>query len=298
MIKEPIKSCYGTMSSLLKDKRSLAIFVSLYVLLLGALYGFVAIREATVWQVILTMLFIALAPILFFVLQAAIIRHSQAGRIDWPAVLRSSTKLALVTIPVILIGLGFMWLLNRWQHHFPAPLFNPSLPPTAPHGAPPPRVVPPLHWPTVLFASARLLIFGVVLPLSLIHLWIDASRSELTAFARGGRQAIMTRLGNFFARAFAPVAVLVYVIGMLIFGVIPYTLLFVHKPAKGAWTDIVILGVRLALFFAFILVGWLITLSTLARQTADPNAAIAQSAADESHPSGTTTAEEATASAV
>jgi hypothetical protein len=296
MIKEPLKSCYGTVTSILKDKRSLAVFVCLYVLLLGSLYGFIAIREATVWQVLLTLLFIALAPVLFFLLQAAIIGQARASGISWSAILRASTRLALVTIPVILIGLGLMWLLNRWQNHYPAPLFNAPPPPVP--GAPAPKVVPPLHRPTVLFASLRLLIFGVALPLSLIHLWIAAYGSELTAFARGGGRAILSRVGKFFEQAFAPGAMVVYGLGLVIFGVIPYTLLFVHKPAKGAWTDIVILSVRLALVFAFILVGWLITLGTLARQTPVTNEGVAVAGVDESQPTGTATAGEATASAV
>ena len=181
MIKESMRSMWQTTRSLFSQRASLAIFAGLYVLLLAVLYGFIAIREATVWQVLLTLLFVALAPVIFFLLQAAIIDHARTGHIDWPQALRDSTKLALVAVPVILLGLGIMWLLNRWQRHFPAPYFNPVIfDPAGNQG----RAIPPLHWPTVLFASSRALIFGVFLPLVLIHLWVAVAGQSLLAFVR------------------------------------------------------------------------------------------------------------------
>ena len=258
MIKESIGSFWRTTRALFSDRGSLAIFGGLYVLLLAALYGFIATREATVWQILLTLLFLATAPAIFFLLQAAIINHAHAGRFEWSRVLRDSTKFALLAVPVILVGVGVMWLLNRWQAHFPAPPVTPAPLLSTP-------VAAPMHWPTVLFATLRALIYGIVLPLALIQLWVEAAGQNTLAFVRGGGRAFLTRLGQILARAFAPRSVFIYALGLIVFGLIPYVLLFVHLPVKGAWSEMSIFTVRLVLVFLFILLGWVITLSTFAR---------------------------------
>ena len=257
MIRESIGSFWRTTRELFTDRGSLAIFAGLYVLLLATLYGFIATREATVWQILLTLFFIAMAPLIFFLLQAAIIGHARTGRIEWQRALHDSTKFALVALPVIFVGLGFMWLLNRWQRHFPAPHVNPAPLLSTPAAA-------PMHWPTVLFATLRALIFGVFLPLALIHLWIAVAGQNLLAFVRGGR-LFLRNLGQILALAFSPGSVLIYSLGLVIFGLIPYVLLFVRVPANGTWSELTIFSVRLVLVFLFILLGWIITLSTFSK---------------------------------
>ena len=256
MIKESIGSLLHTTRALFRDRSSLAIFAGLYVLLLAALYGFIATREATVLQILLTLLFLAAAPAIFFLLQAAIINHARAGRFEWSRVLRDSTKMALLALPVILIGVGVMWLLNRWQAHFPAPPINAGPLLSTPAAA-------PIHWPTVLFATLRALIFGIVLPLILIRLWVEAAGQYV--FVRVGARAFINRLGQLVARALAPQSVLIYMLGLLIFGLLPYVLIFIHIPLKGAWSEMSIFTVRLVLVFTIVLLGWVITLSTFAR---------------------------------
>src|SRR6266436_2727323 len=144
MPRDIMKQIIETTRTLLKDRGSLAIFAGLYALLLAALYGFIATREAKVWQVLLTLLFAASAPVIFFLLQAAIINSAREARIDWYAALRDSCKLALLALPVILIGWGIVYLLNRWQAHFPAPHLAP-LPPVSAAAPAKPVVTPPTH---------------------------------------------------------------------------------------------------------------------------------------------------------
>lgn len=275
MIKESILSIGQTARSLFSRRASLAIFAGLYVLLLAALYGFIAIKEATVWQVLLTLLFVALIPLIFFLLQAVIINHARTGNIDWGQALRDSTKLALVALPVIFLGLGIMWVLNRWQRHFPAPQFNP--PALFPIGQPV-RATAPLHWPTVLFATLRGLIFGVFLPLVLIHLWVAVAGQSLLAFARG---AFLKRAGQIVARAFAPGSVLIYSVGLIFFALIPYELLFVHVPVPGTKREFVIFTARIVLVCLFILLGWIITLATFSRTNQMLAVEISEPAAEE-----------------
>src|ERR1700730_11834732 len=106
---------------LLTNPRALAVFAALYALLLATLYAFISIREATVWQVAVTMFFLVLVPAEFFVLQAAILQHSRAEKFHWGQIIRDAIKFAVVTIPIILLGYALVYLLNKWKAHFPAP---------------------------------------------------------------------------------------------------------------------------------------------------------------------------------
>ena len=278
MIKESLRSFFGAFSSLLKDKRSVVVFAGLYAVLLATLYGFIAIREATIWQVLLTLLFIAAAPVAFFLLQAAIIDHGQTGQLNWGRILRASTKLAITTIPIILIGWGMFWLLNKWQRHFPAPFVQTQTPMAANSLNKP--VVPPTHWPSVAFSAARVAIFGVFLPLALIQLWVHATGRDLLSLFRGGGRAVGSRFSGIVGRAFTPASVIIYALGLVIFAVLPYVALFLRKPANGAWADIVIFSVRIALVLALIFIGWLVTLTAFAKRDTERPPLLVEAAGD------------------
>src|SRR2546430_16605385 len=113
MIMATIKNLFETMRGLFMSPRALAIFAGLYALLLATLYLFVSTREATAWQVVVTLFFLILIPAEFFILQAAIVDHVLEGKISWGRVLPDSCKLAVVTIPTILLGYVLWVLLNR-----------------------------------------------------------------------------------------------------------------------------------------------------------------------------------------
>ena len=262
MIRQTIELLSEATRALKNNLSSLAIFAGLYALLLAALYGFVATREATILQVLLTLLFVGLAPLFFFLLQAAIINHARRGRIEWHRVLADSTKLALAALPVIALGIGIMWLLNRWQAHYPTPYFNPH---DVNSAANQPLPSPPFHLPTILFGTLRALLFIVLLPLALLHLWIEVAGQDLLAFFRGGLSAFGKRLGRLLSRAFSTPAVLIYALGLIVFALIPYVLLFFRITMNGAWSEIAIFTTRLLLVFLFTLLGWVITLSALVK---------------------------------
>lgn len=273
MIRNTIHSIFQTTRTLVTHWHSLAIFAGLYALLLAAMYGFVAIREATAWQVLLTLLFIAAAPVLFFLLQAAIIDRAQTGRIEWYRALRHSCKLALIALPIIAFGIAVFWLSNRWQAHFPVPRVSQPLT----QQASPPATRPPMHWPTILFATGRALIFVIVLPLLTIRLWVEVANHDLIAFIRSGVRPVLRRLGQTLARAFATESLVLYSLGLIVFALIPYVLLFVRIPMRGVWSEIAVFSVRLVMVFLFTFLGWVITLSTFAGA---PEAPVAEAASE------------------
>jgi hypothetical protein len=254
-----IRRLIDTIRALLTSPLALAIFAALYAVLLVTLYGFISIREATVWQVLVTMFFVVLIPLEFFVLQAAILQHSRSGKFQWAQLLRDAIKLAVVTIPIILLGFLVAYLLNKLQLRFPAPTVA-SLPVTP--GTP---KAPPLHWPTLLFATLRFLLLGLVLPLGTIHLWIEGTANDVRTSLSGGAKPVLKRIGNAFARALTFDSVLIYAIGLIVFVLIPYAILFVPFKVAGTKSDFAVFITRLLLAYIFTLVGWVITLSTLAR---------------------------------
>ena len=255
--------------SLLTNPKALAILATLYALLLATVYGFISTREATVSQVALTFILFALIPVEFFVLQAAIVQHARADRFHLPQILRDAIKIAAVTIPIILLGFLVSYLLNKWQAHYPGP--DPFLALSSAKGPPQPQ---PLHWPTVLFATARLLLLGVALPLAAIHLWIEVAAQDVRAAVSGGFKTVLQRFGNAIARAFAFDSVLTFACGLIIFVLVPYAILFLGHPPKGNKTDFAVFIGRLLLAFLFTLIGWIVTVTTLSKIELTPEAPV------------------------
>ncbi|MCA1632160.1 MAG: hypothetical protein LC802_00225 [Acidobacteria bacterium] len=124
-------------------------------------------------------------------------------------------------------------------------------------------------------SSLWLTLLGFVLPLVAVGLWLAVARDGLKATLRGAHRVA--------ARAFAPASVLVYAVGFFVFGLMPYFVLFTRTPVKGAWAEVLLFGLRLALAFVFTLWGWAVTLGALARVTTEP-VAVNESAAVEEVP--------------
>ena len=238
---------------------TLAVFTLLYALLLVSAYFFIATREATVWQVLVTYVLLILLPAEFFIFQASIIGHVLDGKLHWRAIVVNAFKCFVVTIPVVLLAWGIYFLLNKWQVRYPPPVLALSGPPKS----------QPVHWPTLLFGTLRFVIFGVALPLAAIHLWIEVAACNLRESLRSGGKAILSRLGKRFSGAFASESVLIYALGLILFALVPYLLLFVPVTVKGNKTDFAVFILRLVLSFVFTFIGWVVTVSTLAKLTID-----------------------------
>lgn len=225
---------------LLREWRAVAALTTVYALLLAALFLFVSTKEASLWQIAWTLLFAALSPALFFILQAMIANYAR-GQSRALALIKNSLgdscRLALSSIPLALPASLVFYLTNKLQA---------SLPP-------------------LLFSSVRLLLFAVVLPLIVVHLWSATLCEGLRAAFKGIRRSV--------ARAFAPEAVRIYFTGLILFGLIPYLLLFMHTSAVRAPVAFGLFIARLVLVFIFTLAGWVLTVSSLARASLDESVA-------------------------
>jgi len=250
---------------------ALVFSIILYALLLASLYVFVSTREATMMQVLITCFFLLLIPAEFFILQATILAHAQRSRWHWRTILINAVKLFIVTLPILIIGYVIWILLNKWQLHHPAP--------RAPIVFPPAAVKPqPLHWPGLLFATVRGLFFVVLLPLLTIHLWIAVTTYDVRTLFRGGAGNTLKQFGRVLAHAISSSSVVIYVLGLILFALIPYVLLVIHPTLKGTKTDFAVFVVRLLLVFAFTLFGWVVTLLALGKQSGTDSVAPASTA--------------------
>ncbi|HEY0006548.1 MAG TPA: hypothetical protein VGB17_17325 [Pyrinomonadaceae bacterium] len=261
MIKNGLRAMLGAARMLLTKKGALALFNLLYAVLLALLYLFISTKEATRWQLVLTALLALLVPLLFFILQAAGVHFalSEGGfRALLRRALRDFWKLVLISLPLIALAVLVLYLLNKLQVRFPVPepreLPRPALTPIQSPASPP---VMPMHWPSVLFSSLRLLLVGIILPLLAIQLWIAVARDGFL----GGIKKSLSALG----RALSPQSVFIYTVGLLLFGLMPYFLIFTRTPIKNGWAELFIFGLRLALAFVLTLWGWIITLGALAK---------------------------------
>ncbi|MDQ5844026.1 MAG: hypothetical protein M3539_01870 [Acidobacteriota bacterium] len=243
-----------------RNWHSMLLLAVVYGLLLGALYLFVIIREASLAQVTLTFVLAVAAPLLFFLLQAMI--ASDGDELPVSSLVRKSLanfwKLIVVTLPLIAVAVLVAYLLGKAQARFGAtvPDAAAEIPRRLATAANPSDAARPIDWRAALLSTVRYLTFGLLLPLAAIHFWV--------ATARDGLGTAIRKLATLLARAFAPQSVLIYIVGFIIFGVVPYFLLFRTTPTKYAWLEIFFLVARLAAVFALTLFGWVITVKALA----------------------------------
>src|SRR5258705_592610 len=277
MLTETFHSIVTATRNVFRNWPSMLLMAAVYASLLALLYLLVAIREATLPQVILTFLFAVTAPLLFFILQTMIASGSarqfakeDAGETEQLTAgsllkrsLTSFWKLILISLPLIVLAILIAYLLGRAQNHFGQNLNEPAISTTHPMAqtasTPPAR---PINWRVALFSTIRYLAFGLVLPLAAIHLWLATVRDGLIGAVR--------KISTLLSRAFAPQSVLIYIAGFIVFAVVPYFLLFRTTQSQHAWLELSFLVARLVVVFALTLLGWTITVRALGRFSSSP----------------------------
>lgn len=257
LVKDVFNAIVSATQQLFRSWRVLLILIALYLGILGSVYMFFSTREATIAQLLLTFALGILALVLWLVIQAMAVRFASedgAGRL----LVRSSSdfwKLGVIALPVIvLIGLVVYFL---------GSIEVKSVQETVRSVAAPRRVVGPrvpstsTPWQAVALSTLQYLLLGLVLPLASIHLWIEA--------ARNGLKNAFRKFARTMTHAFAPRGVLTYVIGFVMFAVIPYLLVTKRTPVTSPWLDVTLLGGRLALAVLLSLIGWVVTVAALTR---------------------------------
>jgi hypothetical protein len=258
-----LKLWFSTIVTTFANAGALLVFAIIYAVLLVASYIFIAIREASISQVLVTYALMILIPIGFFTFQASIIDRALDQKFRWRVIIIDALKFLAVTILVLLVVWLLYYLLNKLSARYPAPVV---VPPPVTKGAPPvPPPTPALHWPSLLFATLRFVLLGVAFPLAAIHLWIAIAGGEVRGLFRDGAKSFFKRIGSALARAFSSDSVLIYGLGLIVFFVLPYIALVPTFTLSGNKTEFAFFGLRLLLAFLFSLVGWVSTLTALTR---------------------------------
>jgi hypothetical protein len=259
MIKDSLADIGAAARALFRSRGALGLLCALYLALLAALYLFPATGVATVWQLALSGATAAAAPLLFFVLQAAAAHHAQGAEgfvVLLKRALRDFLKILLVSLPLVALALGLAYLLGKLGDRLPQAAAEAPRAITSGPGASPPN---PLRGREALVSTLGLLVLGLFVPLMAAQAWLSVAREGLKATLKGFHRVL--------ARAFAPRAVLVYAIGLVAFGLMPYFVIFTRTPLKNDSAELLVFGLRLGLAFVLTLWGWTITLGALARST-------------------------------
>jgi hypothetical protein len=249
MIKDIFHSIAAAAQRLFANWAALLISLLLYAALLGALYLFFTIREATPSQVALNLILPIVAVALFFLIQAMGLSYTRIG-VGAGYLLKRSLKdcwkILLASLPLILLAWLIVYLFGKADQTY----FTESL--TAGSKA--------RAWGAIALHAIQIFLLHVLLPLIAIHLWIATVREGVAAAFKG--------FGHSVARALAPRSLLIYLLICAVFGGIVYFLLSQQATFKGAWTQLWAVGIKTALTLLMAFIGWLLTLGSIAEMTA------------------------------
>ncbi len=235
-----------------------AAFVALYAALVFALYLFFTTPEARMWQVGLTMLLLLVIPVLFFVLQTMCVEYVQGERKfnAWLARAgREFWKPLLLSLPVLALAWLVIWGLNKVDYSLTTGIreaANAAGTDTA-YKAGEERI----KTLALVMSVVSALVMYFIVPLVSMHLWIAGLRDGIRKI----------RIFRVLLRAFAPRSVLTYLLGFIVFGVLPYYIVTMRTPIKSPWLDLSVLGLRIGLALLVLLFGWVVTLGALALLT-------------------------------
>lgn len=274
MTKNVLSSIFAAARDLVRHPLAFALLVALYLALIAACFFFITTREATLWQLTLTLASALGVPLLFFIVQAAgasyaVGERSPAGLLKRTA--RSFLKVLAVSIPLIMFAVLSVYLLNKLEKRVqltPEERARAEYATSAPDEeeagstseAAKPK--PPVRWKYLFVSALRLLVLGVFLPLAAMHLWLVATRD--------GLKAAIVNSPRLIARAFSARSMLTYGVGMIVFALIPYFLITKRTPVSSNTFELLIFGARILIAFTLMLFGWVMTMTALARADGPP----------------------------
>jgi len=246
MIKDVFTSIGAAARKLFTNFGAVSIALLCYAALWLAGWFFITTREATKFQVALSLIVLPLAVILFFFMLQAIglsyVRVGVGAGYLLKRALKDFWKLLVISLPLILLAAGLWWLFGYLENKFVT------------------SVEKPQRWVEIILMVGRWLLLYGLLPLWMIHLWMSTIREGLIAAFKG--------IGRSFVAALSPRSILIYVIVLAICGVLAYFAAFTETHVDSEWGELWIFGTRFVLALLLIFVGWLLTLGSMAEMTA------------------------------
>lgn len=231
MLMQALNSLATSAKNITGNIRALVVFFVVYLVLIGAAALFVVTNLATFRAVFYTFISMLLAPVVFFLLQTMCVSFSV--NVEAKVWLKDSAKkfwkLILVSLPIIVLAILTYRLFALAANE------------------------------NTFIATLRFLLFAYIFPLTLIHLWIDSLRNDFVSTYKNFKAIL--------AKAFAPISVLIYFIGLIVFAFIPFLLLSPQIKLQQSNVVIGLLIVRVIVAFLFVFIGWIVTVNALSRIT-------------------------------
>jgi len=222
----------------------------IYEALLAVVYLFIVTGEATMFEVLLTVLILpVLAVFLFFMLQALGVSYVRIGvgpLYQLKRALRDCWKILVVSLPIMLL----IGLVVHFSAAAQVSLVRQIYEQDPPAG----------QWKLHAVEWTRYALLYFLLPLVSIHLWITAVREGIGGAFRG--------VGRVLATAFSPRSIIIYLIVGVVFGAVAWQLFNTRIRVEDAWYDLLIFGARLMIALIVVFLGWFITVGSLAEMTA------------------------------
>ena len=227
MYLKSVSAMFSAVRLLFKSRQVLLMLLLAWAGLLTAVYVFASTREATISQLLLTLVVVIAAPALFFVLQVVSVTYAD-GAVSGGRVTKFTIdclKLIVVSLPVMAVTLLAVYGLNKVQTYL------------------------------TVATMLRYLLIGVVAPMLAIQLWIAATN--------GGLRDLMKSMRGVLSRTFAPQSLFAYACGFLIFAVVPYLLLQIGPTIERPWLELSLLTLRIVASALLILLGWVTTVGAI-----------------------------------
>jgi hypothetical protein len=258
MIKEPFAAIGRSFIEVFKRPAAIGFLALLYLLTLLAVWGFFSTGVGSVWQLALSLLTAVGAPLFLLLLFTGAAEygagHSNVGTLSLKA-LKDVWKIFLISVPMILLAVLTIYLLNKLQKYSISPTAEsrPHLWPASPTRS---VIPPPLRWQDVLVSSLRLGLLGIFFPVMTISLWINA--------ARYGFIATLKEYSSVIGRSLSAISILTYVVGLLLFAVLPFFVIFTRTEVTNGWLELIIFGLRILVAFLLTLIGFIVTVRAFA----------------------------------
>jgi hypothetical protein len=254
MIQNILNSLRTSTQAFFSNWKNLGVFTLIYALLVFALYLFFTTPEAKLWQIAFSIILIVLIPILFFALQVMSVKYTSVDSTMNVLLKRGFSefwKLFLISLPFILLTWLAIWGMTKLNVSLTTRIEKAPSETTAQIKA----VEQNLKNLARGFSAVWALLLYFILPLFSIQLWITTLRE--------GFAPTLKRIFSVILRAFSPRSVITYLIGFVIFAVIPYFILTTRTPIKSPWLDVAFLGFRIALALFIALAGWVVTVGSI-----------------------------------
>jgi hypothetical protein len=246
MLKSVIEAVRRAAAAMVAKPGAVLLALVLYLAFTALFYLFVAIRDASVWQLMLSILTTLLAVVVFFALQAVAVgytRNESTARVLLKRMGKDAMIMLAVSLPLLVLVVIGLLLLGL------AGAVTTQAAVTAGKWLIAARIIDAL----------RMILLYLVLPLVAIQLWISATRDGLSSALKNFIKSTIT--------AFSLKSLLTYLIVFVVFGAVAWFLVFTKTQFGGAWVELGLLTARLILAGLVIFFGWFLAVGALRQAT-------------------------------